>query len=163
MPADLSVGAGLPPPGRPRPGHAALRGRASENPDRDDALHLLGLVRSDGDPARASRLIERAVALRPDVADYRSCLAEAYRLLGQTDRAVQAHLEAHRLNPASPEILCNLGALLIDLGQLDDAVAASRQAIRLNPNFAGGHNNLANALRLQGEASAAASSIIGPR
>ncbi len=100
-------------------------------------------------------LIERAVALRPGVADYRSDLARAYRLLGQFDRAVQTHIEAHRLKPDSPEILCNLGALLVEAGQLDAAIATLRKAIELNPNFAEGHNNLGNALRLQGNTSAA--------
>jgi tetratricopeptide (TPR) repeat protein len=128
----------------------------SENPHRDDALHLLGMIAlKKGDLARAMTLVERAVALRPDVADYRTALAEVYRILGLPDRAVQSHLEAHRLAPQSPEILCNLGALLIDLGQIDAAIGWLREAVRLNPNFAGGHNNLANALRLQGNSAAA--------
>ena len=39
------------------------------------------------------------------------------------------------LEPENPEILCNLGATLVDLGDLDTAIGHFRDAIRLKPGF----------------------------
>ena len=56
----------------------------AEDPDRPDALHLLGLVAlQQGDARRAAALIGRAVAVRPDVADYHAGLGETYWALGK--------------------------------------------------------------------------------
>ena len=124
----------------------------SENQGRDDALHLLGLVALQrGDAGRAVSLIARAVALRPDVADYHSGLGEAYWALGQLDRAVECGREAVRLRPDVADYLCNLGASLVDLGDVDAAVESFRDALRLRPDFPQAHNNLSNALRLRGD------------
>ena len=55
-----------------------------EDPDRPEALHLLGLVALQrGDSQRAVSLLSRATALVPGEADYQGGLAEAYWALGQ--------------------------------------------------------------------------------
>ena len=69
--------------------------------DDADALHLLGVVRhQQGDHAGAVELIGRALALRPNVPGFHANLAEAYRALGQWDRAVGCcRLIRTRANP----------------------------------------------------------------
>ena len=58
-------------------------------PDHADALHLLGVVAlQQGNPQRAVELIGRAIAVNPSVAAFHCNLAEAYRALGELDRAV---------------------------------------------------------------------------
>ncbi len=127
-----------------------------EDPDRDEALHLLGLVALQrGDPARAVALIARAIASRPDLADYHAALGEAYWALGQLDRSVECGREAVRLRPDRPDFACNLGATLVRLGKVAEGVEAFRQALRLRPDLVQAHNNLANALQLLGESTAA--------
>src|SRR5262249_43191959 len=82
----------------------AYQGVLAEDPDQADALHLLGLIAHQrGDSPRAVELIGRAVALRPGVAAYHANLAEAYRALGQLDRAAGCCRTALRLNPNQAE------------------------------------------------------------
>ncbi|APW62385.1 tetratricopeptide repeat-containing sulfotransferase family protein [Paludisphaera borealis] len=127
-----------------------------EDPDRPDALYLLGLVALQrGDPSRAFTLMGKAVAFRPEEADYHAGLAEVHRALGQFDHAVACCREAARLRPDSPEHLGNLGAILVDRGEVDAAVGCFREALRLRPEFVAAHNNLGNALLIQGDATAA--------
>jgi tetratricopeptide (TPR) repeat protein len=62
----------------------------ARNPNHADALHLLGVVALQcGHPARAVEHIGRAVALNSGVAACQANLAEAYRALGEYERAVE--------------------------------------------------------------------------
>ncbi len=86
-------------------------------PERADALHLLGLVAlQKGDARRAADLIGRAVAVRPDEADYHAGLGETYWALGQPERAVACYLESLRLRPGNAHALNNLGSTLLGQG-----------------------------------------------
>jgi tetratricopeptide (TPR) repeat protein len=116
-----------------------------------DALHLLGVLHhQQGDHSHAVELIGRAVALRPNVPAFHANLAEAYRALGQWERAVGCCRAALRLRPDYPEALCNLGLALQGLGRCDEAIAQFRRAIELRPEYAHAHNNLGIALREAG-------------
>jgi tetratricopeptide (TPR) repeat protein len=56
--------------------------------DHPDALHLLGGAAFQQDrPEQAIELIGRAIAVNPSVAAFHANLAEAYRSLGQLERA----------------------------------------------------------------------------
>jgi tetratricopeptide (TPR) repeat protein len=113
-----------------------------------DALHLLGVLKhQQGNHAEAVALIGRAVALRPGVPDFHANLAEAFRALGQLERALGCCRAALRLRPNHPEALCNLGMALQGLGRHDEAVAAFRRALDSLPGFAVVHNNLGVSLR----------------
>src|SRR5437867_4185535 len=69
-------------------------------PDHADALHLLGVVAlQHGDPERARALIGRAIALCPDVAVFHRNLAEAHRLRGDLERALDCAWQAKQLRP----------------------------------------------------------------
>jgi tetratricopeptide (TPR) repeat protein len=119
--------------------------------DNADALHLLGVLHDQqGQHARAVEEIGRAVALRPGVPAFHANLAEAYRSLGQFDRAAGCCRTALRLWPDYPEAHCNLGLALQGLGRHAEAVAEFRAALRLRPDFAVAHNNLGISLREQG-------------
>src|SRR5262249_14836534 len=89
----------------------------AENSNHADALHLLGVVALQcGHPAMAVEHIGRAVALNPGVAAYPANLAEAYRVLGQHERAVECCRLALGLRPHFPEVANNLGLAWLDLG-----------------------------------------------
>ena len=112
------------------------------------ALHLLGVLHhQQGDHARAVELIGRAVALRPNVPAFHANLAEAYRALGQLERAAGCCRAALGLWPDYPEALCNLGLALQGLGKKAEAVEQFRRALELRPEFATAHNNLGIVLR----------------
>ena len=124
----------------------------AQQPDHADALHLLGVVAlQQGNPTQAVDLIGRAIAVNPSVAAFHCNLAEAYRALGQLDRAAGCCRLALRLRPDYPEAANNLGLILQAQGKCDAVVAQFREALRLRPDAPMVHNNLGNALRLEGD------------
>jgi tetratricopeptide (TPR) repeat protein len=117
-----------------------------------EALHLLGVLHhQQGNHTRAVELIGRAVALRPNSHVYHANLAEAYRALGDFDRAAGCCRAALSIWPDYPEALSNLGAALQGLGQHAESVEQLRRALDLRPNFVVAHNNLGIALRELGQ------------
>jgi tetratricopeptide (TPR) repeat protein len=132
---------------------AELYGRIlSEEKDNAAALHLLGVVHNQqGLHARAVEEIGRAVALQPNVPEFHANLAEAYRALGQYERAAGCCRTALRLWPDYPEALCNLGLALQGLGSHAEAAEQFRQALKLRPDFAVVHNNFGITLRALGQ------------
>jgi tetratricopeptide (TPR) repeat protein len=133
---------------------AAARGYQAvlaRDPAHPDALHLLGVIRhQQGQPAAAVDLIGRAVTLRPGAAAFHANLAEAYRALGQLERAVGCCRTALQLYRDYPEAQINLGLALQALGRLDEAVVAYRAALALRPDDALAHTNLGTVLRSLG-------------
>jgi Flp pilus assembly protein TadD len=117
-----------------------------------DALHLLGLLRhQQGQHQAAVEMISRAVTLRPNVPAFHSNLAEAYRALGQCERAAGCCRMALRLWPDYPEGHSNLGLALQGLGRHAEAASAFRRALELRPDFALAHGNLGITLRELGQ------------
>lgn len=124
----------------------------TQQPEHADALHLLGVVAlQQGNAPRAVELICQAVAVNPSAAAFHANLGEAYRALGQLDRAAGCCQIALRLQPNYPEAANNLGLALLAQGKTEAAAAQFREALRLRPDVAMVHNNLGNALRLQGD------------
>lgn len=134
--------------------HAASVYRAAlvEDPDRRQALHLLGLVELQrGRATIALTLIGRAIDLAPSEPSYHASVAEVYWALGRRDLAVESCRTSLKLKPDQPEVQCNLGATLVEQGDLDAAIACFRAAIGLAASFFAAHNNLGNALQLRGD------------
>jgi tetratricopeptide (TPR) repeat protein len=123
-----------------------------EEQDNAAALHLLGVVHDQqGQHARAVEEISRAVALQPNVPAFHANLAEAYRALGQLERAAGCCRTALRLWPDYPEAHCNLGLALQGLGRHGEAADQFQCALQLRPDFAVAHNNLGITLRELGK------------
>jgi tetratricopeptide (TPR) repeat protein len=124
----------------------------AEEQENADALHLLGVLHhQQGEHARAVEEIGRAVILRPSVPVFHANLAEAYRALGQFERAAGCCRTALRLWPDFPEAHCNLGLALQGLGRHAEAADQFRHALELRPDFAIAHSNLGISLRELGE------------
>jgi tetratricopeptide (TPR) repeat protein len=136
------------------------QGILARQPDHADALHLLGVIAlQQGNPSRAVELIGRAIAVHPSAAAFHCNLAEAYRALGQMDRAAGSCQLALRLQPDYPEAANNLGLILQAQGKHETAAAQFREALRLRPDAPMVHNNLGNALRLLGDKAQAVASF----
>ena len=104
-----------------------------------EALHLLGVLHhQQGNQTRAIELIGRAVAIKPNSHIYHANLAEAYRALGDFERAAGCCRAALAIWPDYPEALCNLGAALQGLGKSDEAVGAPQPRARAAAGFRGG-------------------------
>ncbi len=128
----------------------------AEDPDRSEALHLLGLVHFQrNELEQAATLITRAATLAPEQAPYHVSLAEVYWAQGKLDDAVLSCQTALQIQPDNPDILCNLGATFVDQGRIDEALSCFHQALQLNPNLAAAHNNLGNVLQIQGDSKSA--------
>ena len=113
-----------------------------------DAFHLLGLARhQQGQSWLAVDLIGRAVALRPAAAVFHATLGEAYRALGQFDRAASSCRSALELGLNDPAVQNNLGLALHALGRPAEAAAAFRAVLEQRPADAPAHTNLGAALR----------------
>ncbi len=75
-----------------------------------EAWHWLGVLHhQQGDHARAVESIVRAISLRPGSFLYHANLAEAYRALGDPERAVECCRASLAIWPDNPEVLCNVG------------------------------------------------------
>ena len=99
----------------------------------------------------ALRMIEMAVALEPNNAEYRRRLGNAYRRMGEHKEAIRIVKEAMRLNPYYPYYypgnLCQ--AYMLD-GQYEKALEACKQAVSISPNSGGAHRRLALAYTFLG-------------
>lgn len=116
-------------------------------PDHADALHYFGVIHFQrGDLDRARAKIERAVALRPDVAAYHANLGNVLKRLGAPDAALHAFGRSLALDPGQPVIQFNYGLLLLELGRSADAVATFRQVIGRRPEWGLAWYELGNSL-----------------
>lgn len=120
-------------------------------PQHGGALHLMGAIcLQRGNSDQAIEWISRAVAADPNVAEYHSNLAEAYRRVGRLEEALASVRRSVELAPNFAAAHSNLGNVLLDMGRLQESVAASRRAITLRGDFAEPYGHLGNALRQQG-------------
>ena len=116
----------------------------SEHPG---AAHLLGLIAGRaGQHADAARWIARAVAILPEICEYRLDLAEALQGSGEYSASVDEWRAALRLHPQLPDAHYGLGVALGFLGLLEEAVEAYRGAVRLRPDHVRAWSNLGVAL-----------------
>ena len=74
----------------------------TREPENAEALNLFGVMHHQcGHSSRAVELISRAAAVRPDTAAFHANLAEAYRGLGEHERAIESCRTALRSGPLS--------------------------------------------------------------
>ena len=86
--------------GRCGRGHAVLPAPAARHPDHPEGLHGLGLLaHQSGDHDQAIRLVERAVALSPEVGRYHYHLGLALAAVQRYEAAEQAFARAQDLDP----------------------------------------------------------------
>lgn len=122
------------------------------SPDHAPALALMGAVAAHlKDPERGIPLLERAIALRPDVANWHVNLSTLYHMALRFDDAIRAGREGIRLEPNDATNLVNLSLVLTDMDQHENAVACLIRALGLNPDHADGHLALAENLLALGD------------
>ena len=76
---------------------------------------------------------------RPSINYYNR--GDAYRVKGDTDRAIADYTEAIRLDPKYANAYHNRGLAYRDKGDTDRAIADYTEAIRLDPKYANAYNN----------------------
>jgi tetratricopeptide (TPR) repeat protein/SAM-dependent methyltransferase len=125
-------------------------------PTHADSLHNLGLIALQaGNASAAVELLNKAIAVNAQVADYHYNIAHAFRALDRMDE-VAVHLErAVELRNDQPLGHLNLGNVRRQQGRPADALACYERALALDPNLAAAHFNIANILFEQGRSDAA--------
>jgi predicted O-linked N-acetylglucosamine transferase (SPINDLY family) len=126
----------------------ALCQQVLENlPDHFDALHLLGLSKSEvGELEEAEVILQRALQVDPKSAELLSNLGVVQSDLGQIEKARASYEKAIALRPNSPVALNNLGNAFIKLNLLDRAIQTFDRAISLKPDYVDAIYNRGNAL-----------------
>jgi tetratricopeptide (TPR) repeat protein len=112
-----------------------------------DALQNLGLLLSNvGRHEQALDVINRALALAPEVAEAHGNLGAILANVGRFPEAAVAYEKALVLAPDSHSLRSGLGMSLLSMGQAEAALVPLRSALASRPNSAGCRNRLAEAL-----------------
>ena len=120
-------------------------------------IELLGILAlRQGQAARASELLGRAIAIDPDQAAFYYNLALAETALRRPERAIEAYRKALALHPKSAQAHNNLGNLLESLGRFAEAAESYHRSLAVDDTRSGVHRNLGNVLMKQGRAAKAA-------
>jgi Flp pilus assembly protein TadD len=123
----------------------ALFGR---DPDAADAYYLRAKIdTAQSDDAGAAKLLEKAVALRPNMAEAWSDLGQARKLLLDQRGALDALLRAVAADPNDAVAQYRLGAIYLDEDQYEPAIEHLSEASRINPADQSTLNALQLALR----------------
>jgi predicted O-linked N-acetylglucosamine transferase (SPINDLY family) len=127
---------------------AVLYGKALEkDPDRAEALHLLGVVTYQrGQFASAIALIERALPELADLPEAHLDLGNALRAAGRPAEAADSYRRAIALVPDYGMAHSNLAGALNDQGLFAAGLESSRRGAALLPDFPAVHINCAAAL-----------------
>jgi predicted O-linked N-acetylglucosamine transferase (SPINDLY family) len=121
-----------------------------------ETLHLCALAYNEaGSTPKACELLDRAVALDPQKALYRSNLSHLLLGMGDIKGAEQQARKAIALDPELADAQNHLGNALKSMGDLAEAVGHYRRAVELDPQRALFRFNLGAALQQQGSLSEA--------
>ena len=107
------------------------------HPGHFDALHLSGVIAAQtNDPARAVRLIGKAIEINPHSATAHCNQGSAYRELEQLDAALECYDRAIALRTDYADAYLNRSIVQRELGQWTAALASCDRAIALRPDHA---------------------------
>jgi tetratricopeptide (TPR) repeat protein len=121
-------------------------------PDSADAHDVMGDLFLDVlEPESAEAEFRKARLVDPESSSGRTKLAEALRLQGRFDEAIDELRAVLRIDQASARAQAGLGLALRGQGMDSEAIAAYREAIRLDPDLIDAHNGLAVMLAGRGQ------------
>ena len=119
---------------------ATLKRAVALNPSDPELHHRLGMALSDSpsdaDRQEGLRQLRLSTALDPLTARYWSDLAWVCELLGDTNCAAEAVLQAVKLSPMMPQVRWVAANSLLRSGQNDAAMEQFRRLLELDPSYA---------------------------
>lgn len=129
-----------------------LRHLLGTEPERPEALHLLGIVMfRQGRRAEARDVMMRSLRGTGDTSLHWRNACEVLRQCGELDLALAAAQRAAALAPEDAVALANLAVVHNDRRELDAAERSARAALARDPGQAGAHFSLAEVLLLRGD------------
>ena len=108
------------------------------------ACFSVGYLLQNENPEDAILAYDRAIHLKPDLAEAYTNRGNVKVQLGRHVKAIADYDEAIRLKPDDDKAYSNRGVAKTDLGRHDDAMADHDEAIRLKPDYANAYNNRGN-------------------
>jgi tetratricopeptide (TPR) repeat protein len=115
----------------------AARAASAAGESDPDALHLLGLVRSEQNlHAEALDFFNRSLATRPGHPHVLTNLGKTLKFLGRNAEAISAFNAALASQPDLADVLCELGELQYRAGDYADAETALRRVLAQMPGHA---------------------------
>lgn len=121
------------------------------NPKDNDALHLLGTLALQANrPDAALQLIDQAIKIAPEQAEYWLNLALAQSRLNQLSNALESIDRATALKPQFIEALYHKGNILLTHGQLVEAEQTYRQLLDKRPKYTSALEKLGLVMQRQG-------------
>ncbi|HKX00347.1 MAG TPA: tetratricopeptide repeat protein [Bryobacteraceae bacterium] len=128
-----------------------------QHPDHALAMRNLGIIASQsGDIPLALGLAERAVALRPERAEFHASFAIALGAAGFPEKAAAEYRVALRLDPNCVDALHNYGYALRLQGEFREAIACLERVLALRPDHSHARTELGNAYLFAGRLEEAA-------
>jgi tetratricopeptide (TPR) repeat protein len=125
-------------------------------PEFADAYFLLGMIALEhGRAGKARELIDRALALKPDSAEYLAHRAKCLVSLKDYSAALQSAREALALAPDDALTLDTIAVALTKAGDHETAIGAFMRAVDRQPENPRFHFNLASSQEFLGDFSAA--------
>jgi protein O-mannosyl-transferase len=116
------------------------------------AYSNLGALKLESSPREALSYFDRALRLKPDLAEARGNLGIALQRTGQVHESVAECERALSINPRLPGAQSCLANGLLAIGRVQEAVTHYSEALRLKPDSADVHRGMGNALRTLGRA-----------
>ncbi|CAO3435758.1 hypothetical protein [Azospirillum endophyticum] len=117
-------------------------------PQHADTLHLLGVLNHQrNNNTQAIDLIDKAIDLAPEVADYHANRGIVLQRLGRLEQAEAAQRQALECDPTHIGAHFNLGLVLAAQDRLAEAASHYAEAARLSPGLADAHLNLGAVLQ----------------
>ncbi len=118
------------------------------DPRHFDALQLMGTLEAQRrNHQSAIDYLDRALAIKPNLAEARYNRGIALQELKRFDEALTSYDQALRIKPDYAAAHYNRGIALQELERFDEAVASCDQVLRIKPGHAGAYNSRGNALQ----------------
>jgi Flp pilus assembly protein TadD/peroxiredoxin len=137
--------------GLERPAVVAFERVAQGNPSAASLYQLGTLLAKGGQPARAKAAFERALVMKPDLAEASNDLGALLAQDGDLPAAIERFRSALRSTPEYPDALNNLGYALLLTGHEQEARELYQKALALQPDFPEAANNLGMLLGREGD------------
>jgi protein O-GlcNAc transferase len=117
-------------------------------PDHFDSLHFLAIINYRlGDYQNSVDLINQAIALSPNNANFYSDRGVFFKSFKKLELALSSYDKAIEISPNRADYHYNRANLLSDLRELNKAILSYNTAIELDPNNANYYSNLANVFK----------------
>ena len=114
-----------------------------QDPNNINALHLSGVIAAQqGDHAKAKKLIQKAISIKPDVAIMHCNLGNVYKDNGNNREAIECYKKSLTLDSKQAKAHFSLGLGLSEKYEPDLAIASYKKALERDPDYVDAYYNL---------------------